>query len=61
MGKPWYVEARLARQRAAKIKELAEDRIAKVYGRRDEPAPEEGPSTSVKAAPTAFESKRRRH
>jgi hypothetical protein len=61
MGKPHYLEERLAKERAAKLKKLAEYRRAKVYGRRNEPAPPESPSTSVRAVPGSFEGSRRRH
>lgn len=49
------------RQEMVKRAVRAEARRKAVYGRKDEPPPPEGPSSSVHATPTAPESSRRRH
>ncbi|MFC7791338.1 hypothetical protein [Streptomyces cinereoruber] len=59
--KGWTVRERIARQNMRRQQERAQWHWEKVYGRKDEPAPPEEPSTSVRAVPSSLESNRRRH
>ncbi|MGW2770324.1 hypothetical protein [Streptomyces sp. NPDC001275] len=58
---PAWVKERIARQSAAREADVERQRQQRVYGRRDEPAPLEMPSESVKAVPSAVETNRHRH
>lgn len=62
MGKnvPWYVRERIKRNAEAKRKAHEDWLHRKVYGRKGK-IPSSGPSSSVRAVSTGFESSRRRH
>jgi hypothetical protein len=49
------------RNAAAQAREKLLYRVRKVYRRRDEPVPTEGPSQSARAIPSAFGSNPHRH
>lgn len=57
--KGWWVQERIAKQQSAKDRQRAQWLAQKVYGRKNEPAPPDGPSTSVRALPSGFETSRR--
>jgi len=57
----WYVQERIKRNAEAKRKAREEWLRQKVYGRKGRGPKADGPSQSVRAVPSSFESNRRRH